>query len=113
MQAAGGGEGKTETDGRIIGAVWCRIMNDYGHVDDNTPSLAISIHRECRGRGIGTRLLRELLDLLKELGYGTVSLAVQKENYAVRMYEKAGFTTVSENAKEYIMLCELNCINRV
>lgn len=23
-----------EVDGEIIGAVWTRIMNDYGHVDD-------------------------------------------------------------------------------
>ena len=31
-----------EADGRIVGAVWTRIMNDYGHVDDQTPSLSIS-----------------------------------------------------------------------
>ena len=26
-----------EADGQIIGAVWVRIMNDYGHIDNNTP----------------------------------------------------------------------------
>ena len=31
-----------EVNGDIIGAVWVRIMNDYGHIDDETPSLAIS-----------------------------------------------------------------------
>ena len=35
------------------------------------------------------------------------SLAVQKANYAVRMYEKAGFKTVDENEEEYIMICDL------
>lgn len=35
------------------------------------------------------------------------SLAVQKANYAVRMYEKVGFRTVDENDEEFIMVCEL------
>ena len=25
-----------EYDGKVVGAVWTRIMNDYGHVDDET-----------------------------------------------------------------------------
>ena len=29
--------------GKVIGAVWTRIMNDYGHVDEETPSFAISL----------------------------------------------------------------------
>jgi ribosomal protein S18 acetylase RimI-like enzyme len=96
-----------EDNGRIIGAVWSRIMNDYGHVDDSAPSLAISVYKEYRGQGTGTELLREMLELLKEKGYEKVSLAVQKENYAVRMYRNAGFTVVDENTEEYIMVCEL------
>ena len=96
-----------EDGGRVIGAVWTRIMNDYGHVDDDTPSFAISLYKEYRGQGIGTRLMKGMLALLKEKGYERASLAVQKANYAVRMYEKVGFRTVDENAEEYIMVCEL------
>ena len=96
-----------EVDGKVVGAVWTRIMNDYGHVDDDTPSFAISLYKEYRGRGIGTRLMRRMLELLKEQGYKKASLAVQKANYAVRMYEAVGFRTVDENAEEYIMVCEL------
>lgn len=33
-----------EVDDKIVGAVWVRIMNDYGHIDDETPSLAISLY---------------------------------------------------------------------
>ena len=33
-----------ECDNKIVGAVWVRIMNDYGHVDDDTPSFAISLY---------------------------------------------------------------------
>ena len=93
--------------GRVVGAVWTRIMNDSGHVDDETPSFAISLYKEYRGQGIGTRLMKEMLSLLKEKGYKQASLAVQKANYAVRMYKKVGFKTVDENDEEYIMVCEL------
>lgn len=96
-----------DDDGKVIGAVWTRIMNDYGHVDDDTPSFAISLYKEYRGRGIGTWMMNEMLALLKEKGYKQASLAVQKANYAVRMYEKVGFITMNENEEEFIMVCKL------
>ena len=96
-----------EAGGRVVGAVWTRIMQDYGHVDDETPSFAISLYKEYRGKGIGTALMRRMLGLLKEQGYKKVSLAVQKANYAVRMYKHVGFETIDENAEEYIMVCRL------
>ena len=82
-------------------------MDDYGHIDGETPSLAVSLYREYRGRGIGTALLREMLSLLKRKGYERVSLSVQKANYALKMYEKAGFEVVDETEEEYIMLRRL------
>lgn len=93
-----------ESSGRIVGAVWVRIMDDYGHIDDETPSFAVSLYREYRHRGIGTALMREMLYLLGQAGYKQASLAVQKANYAVRMYKKLGFEIVDENDEEYIML---------
>ena len=96
-----------EADGHVVGAVWTRIMNDYGHVDDETPSFAISLIPEYRGKGIGTRLMRNMLNLLKEQGFKQASLAVQKANYAVRMYKKVGFEIIDENDEEYIMVCTL------
>lgn len=96
-----------EDDGKVVGAVWTRIMNDYGHVDEETPSFAISLYKEYRGQGIGTRLMEAMLSLLKDKGFKRASLAVQKANYAVRMYEKVGFKTVDENEEEFIMVCDL------
>ena len=96
-----------EVDDKVVGAVWTRIMNDYGHVDAETPSFAISLYKEYRSRGIGTRMIREMLKLLREQGYKKASLAVQKANYAVRMYEAIGFSIVDENVEEFIMVCEL------
>lgn len=97
-----------EVDGKIVGAVWVRIMNDYGHVDDETPSFAISLYKEFRGQGIGTALLIRMLDVLRENGYKQASLAVQKANYAVNMYRKADFQIVDENEEEYIMVKSFN-----
>ena len=96
-----------DDNGNVVGAVWTRIMNDYGHVDDETPSFAISLFKEYRGQGIGTKLMKSMLSLLKEQGYKKASLAVQKANYAVKMYKKVGFNIVDENSEEYIMICEL------
>ena len=93
-----------EVDGNIVGAVWTRIMDDYGHIDNQTPSLAISLYKEFRGLGIGTELLRRMLERLSSDGYRRVSLSVQKANYALRMYEKAGFKTVEDRGEEEIMI---------
>lgn len=96
-----------EADNKIVGAVWVRIMNDYGHIDNETPSFAISLYKEYRNYGIGTAMMIEMLTVLKQAGYKQASLAVQKENYAVKMYKKVGFEIVDENAEEYIMLYKL------
>ncbi len=96
-----------EVGGKIVGAVWVRIMNDYGHIDDETPSLAISLYKEYRGFGIGTAMMKEILTLLKSHGYNQVSLSVQKANYAAKMYLKIGFEIVWENEEEYIMTFHL------
>ncbi len=102
-----------EVGGKIVGAVWVRIMNDYGHIDDKTPSLAISLYKEYRGLGIGTALMKEILALLKEHGYNRVSLSVQKTNYAAKLYLKIGFEIVRENEEEYIMVNNLQPIERI
>lgn len=96
-----------EAEGKIVGAVWVRDMPDYGHIADGVPSFAISLYKEYRNFGIGTRLMTTMLDELRQRGYEKTSLAVQKANYAVRMYKKVGFETVDENEEEYIMVCNL------
>ena len=45
-----------------------------------------------------------MMDLLKEKGYGRVSLSVQKANYAAGMYLKLGFVIVNETEEEYVMV---------
>ena len=96
-----------EAEGTVVGAAWSRIMGDYGHIDSSTPSLAISMLPGYRGLGIGTQLLNGLLLLLQENGYLRASLSVQKENPALRLYERAGFQILAEKDTEYLMLRDI------
>ena len=96
-----------EENGKIVGAVWTRIMEDYGHIDEKTPSLAMSLYPAYRGKGIGTALLREMLALLAKDGYARVSLSVQRANAAVRLYQTAGFCVWEEKEEELIMVKDL------
>jgi len=75
-----------EVDKKAVGAVWVRIMDDYRHIQNDTTFFAISLYKGYRGFGIGTALMKEMLCILKDRGYKQASLAVQKANYAVRMY---------------------------
>lgn len=101
-----------EVGGKVVGAVWTRIIagavKGYGNVDENTPEFAISLYKEYRDKGIGTSLMKNMLILLKDKGYRQASLAVQKDNYATRMYQAVGFEIVKETVEEYIMICNLN-----
>ena len=98
-------------DSKIVGAVWTRIISGdikgFGNIDAQTPEFAISLYKEYRGKGIGTGLMLAMLQLLKEKGYSKTSLAVQKDNFAIKMYQDLGFVIIDENDKEYIMVREL------
>jgi ribosomal protein S18 acetylase RimI-like enzyme len=96
-----------EIEGVVGGAVWVRVMNDYGHIADGIPSFAISLYKQYRGYGIGTELMKRMLVELEERGYEKASLAVQKANYAVKMYQDVGFKIIDENEEEYIMVYQL------
>lgn len=100
-----------ECDDKIIGAVWTRIMAGevpgFGNVDDETPEFAISLYPQYRNRGIGTALMKRMLQHLKTKGYRQVSLAVQKDNYALSMYQAVGFSVIDELDQEYLMICLL------
>lgn len=96
-----------EVDNRVVGAVWVRNINGYGSIDNATVEFAISVFGEYQKSGIGTALMNRMLEHLKVLNYPKASLAVQKGNYAVRMYQKVGFEIVDENEQEYIMIHRL------
>lgn len=52
--------------------------------------------------------MKSMLDLLKQRGYKQTSLSVQKDNYAVKMYQAVGFSIVKETEEEYLMIHNLS-----
>lgn len=93
-----------EAEGKVVGAVWVRNIKGYGSIDSVTPEFAISLYKNYRGYGIGTKMMKTMLEHLKQLGYAKASLAVQKDNYALKMYLDVGFQIMDENDEEYIMI---------
>lgn len=97
-------------DDSVVGACWVRTTNEYGHIDDETPSFSISLYKPYRGQGMGTAMMCALLGELQDAGYARASLSVQKENPALRLYERMGFRIVGEgiDTSEWLMVCPLS-----
>jgi len=77
-------------DGRVVGYVVAdRVPNHgepIGHVKD------IAVAEECRGEGVGTRLLQQALTALAEAGVASVKLEVRESNADARsLYRRFGF----------------------
>ncbi len=60
------------------------------------PELAIAVRPEGRGIGVGSALLEALIGLAVRDGLPGLSLSVEKDNPARRLYGHAGFETVEE-----------------
>lgn len=85
-------------DTASIGAAWLRLWLEeekgFGYVNDAIPELAMAVLPDCRGQGVGTQLLMQVLEVAKGR-FPAVSLNVRADNPVVRLYERAGFITVS------------------
>jgi [ribosomal protein S18]-alanine N-acetyltransferase len=95
-----------------VGAAWYRVFPadepGYGFVDEQTPELTIAVVPSRRGKGLGEQLLSELLGEARREGYRQVSLSVEPDNPAIRLYEQHGFTKVGERAGTWVMRAELS-----
>jgi ribosomal protein S18 acetylase RimI-like enzyme len=98
-------------DGISVGAAWYRLFKaaapGYGFVDESIPELTIAVVPSRRGRGFGEELLAGLLDRARQEGYEALSLSVEKENPALRLYERFGFRPVGEIGDSVVMRAEL------
>lgn len=85
-----------EKEGAAVGRLYVdRAPEDIRIVD-------ISLLPEFRGSGIGTMLLKEILDE----GAATsrpVTIHVERYNPALRLYERLGFRHVADNGVYYLM----------
>lgn len=96
-----------EKDKKLIGAIWLRLFTPqqkgYGFVNHITPELSMAVLKEYKGQGIGTLMLKTMLEALTNFTYAQVSLSVDKANFAYHMYKKFGFIEFSKSGKSIIM----------
>jgi len=100
-----------EVDGVPAGAAWSRRFEParpgYGFIDPDVPELSIGVRAAYRGRGLGGRLIEALKRELAAAGFERVSLSVEPDNPARRVYERAGFEPVGTNGGSLTMVCRL------
>lgn len=94
-----------------VGAAWLRLMPEsdpgYGFVDTATPELSMGVRPGWRGRGVGSELLDVLISTAGEHGLPALSLSVEPDNAARRLYERAGFELFGEADGALTMLLRL------
>jgi ribosomal protein S18 acetylase RimI-like enzyme len=98
-------------DGDRLGAAWCRVLADAVARDAGggaLPELAIAVVPEYRARGVGERLLVGLARAASSAGHTALSLTVNEQNSAVRLYERVGFQIVGRDGPRLTMVKPLD-----
>lgn len=94
-----------------VGAAWLRFFPaddpGYGFVDAGTPEVSMGVVAAWRGRGVGSGLLDALIVAARDAGSVALSLSVESDNLARRMYEGFGFHRVGEVDGSLTMLLRL------
>lgn len=96
-----------ESKMELVGAVWGRSFQlptvGYGFIDESTPEISIAVSQSHRNMGIGALLIDKISDVYAQQNVKAISLSVQKNNRAFKLYQRVGFELISENEEDYIM----------
>jgi len=80
-----------EAEGKIIAEFTCLVDHSYA-ITRHTAVLGMSVDREYRNQGIGSRLMKAAIDWARDKRIGRLELEVYAENVAaIHLYEKFGF----------------------
>jgi GNAT superfamily N-acetyltransferase len=92
----------------VVGVVWALFLPaddpGYGFLDESTPEMSLWVRDDSRGRGVGTLLLRQLQEETKTRRISRLSLSVEADNYAKRLYASEGFTQVAGREQDGVMV---------
>jgi len=92
----------------LIGACWIRLHKKpnmgYGYVDDSIPEMNVAIVPKYRGLGLGTQLIRSLLESAKNEGFKKISLSVDRRNPAISLYLRLNFKEVKSGNSPTLLL---------
>lgn len=99
-------------DGTPLGSATARYFGadnrGYGYVAPDVPELGMALLPGSRGRGIGTALLRHLLDGLREQGARRASLSVDPGNEsAMKLYLRFGFGEAGREGTSITLMANL------
>src|SRR5919107_918750 len=87
--------------GQGVGAAWYRLLPaedpGYGFVAADIPELTLGVASQARGRGIGSGLMQRLLETAVADRMPALSLSVEPDNAAMRLYVALGFKPVGES----------------
>ncbi len=100
-----------EARGEVVGGAFFRTFTEedhgHGYIDANTPEVAVAVWGMPRGRGLGSRLMDDLHAAAAESGFVRLSLSVNKDNPAVRLYQRLGYEIHSTDGGSHRMIKEL------
>jgi GNAT superfamily N-acetyltransferase len=106
-----GREGDTalvaELEGQPVGLAWYRFFTEEVHgegfVDQATPEVAIAVVEGQRGNGVGAALMQAIHERARADGIARVSLSVDHDNPARRLYERLGYVDVAEGDERMVL----------
>jgi ribosomal protein S18 acetylase RimI-like enzyme len=102
---------ETDFKRQLVGCAWGRLFKSdrkgYGFINEDIPELSLSVKPSFRNRGIGTQLIRIIIDEYRRMGFDSLSLSVSKINPCVQLYKRENFRIYREKENDFLMLHNL------